>query len=70
MSSVDFFQSMTWAYTARASQLFSAISSGKFFKIASEVSMQLLVSRSLEIQGNTFGAESQVLMTGDDGHSL
>lgn len=67
---MDFFQSMTWAYTAHVSQLFSEISSGKFFKITHEVSMQLLVSRSLEIQGNTFGAESQVLMTRDGDHSL
>lgn len=34
-----------------------------FFKITSEVSMQFLVSRSLEIQGNSFRAKSQVLMT-------
>lgn len=44
--------------------LSSAVANTVFFKITNEISMQLLVSRSLEIQGDAFGAKSQGWMTG------
>lgn len=68
MNSVGFFQSMTfWGIHSSCLSAFLCHQQGQilsFLKLTNEVSMQLLVSRSLEIQGNAFGAKSRVLMTG------